>query len=63
VPNPTVQLMVDPLLMRSIFFFSRRVRENVLRNFFSTEDVLRQQVEAKIKERSLVQMLSFMTIT
>jgi hypothetical protein len=55
--------MVDPLLMRSIFFFSRRVRENVLRNFFSTEDVLRQQVEAKIKERSLVQMLSFMTIT
>jgi hypothetical protein len=49
--NATTQLMVDLLLMCGVFFFSRGVRADVLRNFFSAENVLRQQVEAKIKER------------
>jgi hypothetical protein len=43
--------MVGPLLMRSVFFFSRGVGVDVLRNFFSAEYVIRQQVEAGIKER------------
>jgi hypothetical protein len=42
--------MVGPLLMRSVFFFSRGVGADVLRNFFSAENVLQQQVEAEIKE-------------
>jgi arginine exporter protein ArgO len=43
--------MVGPLLMRSVFFFfSLGVGADVLRNFFSAENVLRQQVEAEIKE-------------
>jgi hypothetical protein len=52
MPNATTQLMVGSLLMRSIFFFfSRGVGADVLRDFFSAEDVLRQQVEAEIMER------------
>jgi hypothetical protein len=43
VPNATAQLMVGPLLMRSVFFFSRGVGADVLRNFFSAESVLWQQ--------------------
>jgi hypothetical protein len=46
MPNVTAQLMVGPMLMRNIFFFSRGVRADVLRNFFSAENVLWQQVEA-----------------
>jgi hypothetical protein len=37
--------------MRSVFFFSRGIGADVIREFFSTENVLRQQVEAEIKER------------
>jgi hypothetical protein len=51
MPNATAQLMVGPLFMRSVFFFSRRVRADVLWDFFSAENVLRQQVETEIKER------------
>jgi hypothetical protein len=51
VPNATAQLMVGSLLVRSVFFFSRRVGVDVFRNFFSAEDVFRQQVEAGIKEK------------
>jgi hypothetical protein len=51
MPNAMAQLMVGPLLMRSVFFLSRGVGVDVLRNFFSAENVLRQQVEAEIKER------------
>jgi arginine exporter protein ArgO len=51
VPNATTQFMVGPLLMRSAFFFSLAVGVDVLRNFFNAENVLRQQVEAEIKER------------
>jgi hypothetical protein len=49
--NAMTQLMVGPLLMRSVFFFSRGVGADVLWEFFSAENVLRQQVEAEIKER------------
>jgi hypothetical protein len=49
--NATAQLMVGILLVRGVFFFSRGIGADVLRDFFSTEDVLRQQVEAEIKER------------
>jgi hypothetical protein len=49
--NATAQLMVGPLLVRSFFFFSRGVRADVLRNFFGAKNVLRQQVEAEIRER------------
>jgi hypothetical protein len=37
--------------MRSVFFFNRGVGADVLRDFFSAENFLRQQVEAEIKER------------
>jgi hypothetical protein len=50
MPNATAQLMVDPLLMRSVFFLIQGVGV-VLRNFFGAENVLRQQVEAEINRR------------
>jgi hypothetical protein len=50
--------MVGPLLMRSVFFFSRGVEADVLRNFFSAENVLRQQVEAEIKEILITRLQS-----
>jgi hypothetical protein len=40
--NATTQLMVGPLLMRTVFFFSRGVGADVLKYFFSVENVLRQ---------------------
>jgi hypothetical protein len=49
--NATAQLMVGPLLLRSVFFFSRGVRVDVLRGFFSAENLLRQLGEAETKER------------
>jgi hypothetical protein len=51
MPNAMAQLMVGLLLVRGVFFFSRGIGEDVLRNFFSTKDVLRQQIETEIKER------------
>jgi hypothetical protein len=51
VPNATAQLMVDSLLMRGVFFFSRRAGADVLWDFFSAENVFWQQVGAEIKER------------
>jgi tRNA A37 threonylcarbamoyltransferase TsaD len=42
VPDATAQLMVSPLLMRSIFFFSRGVGTDVLRNFFNAKNILQQ---------------------
>jgi hypothetical protein len=40
MPNVTVQLMIGPLFRRGVFFFSRGVGEDVLRDFFSAEDFL-----------------------
>jgi hypothetical protein len=42
VPDATAQLMVSPLLMRSIFFFSRGVGTDVLKNFFNAKNILQQ---------------------
>jgi hypothetical protein len=50
VPDATVQLVVGLLLMRGVLFFSRGVGKDVLRNFFSTENILQQQVEAEMKK-------------
>jgi hypothetical protein len=43
--------MTDLLFRCVVFFFSRGVGEDVLRGFSSTEDFLRSQIEAEIKER------------
>jgi hypothetical protein len=50
MPNATTRLMVGPLLMHGIFFFSRGVEADVLRDVFGAKNVLRQQVEAEVKE-------------
>jgi hypothetical protein len=44
--------------MCGVFFFSRGIRADVLREFFSTENFLRQQVEAEIKERWITRLQS-----
>jgi hypothetical protein len=41
MPDATAQLMTGPLFRRGVFFFSLEVREDVLRDFFCTEDFLR----------------------
>jgi hypothetical protein len=51
MPNAMAQLMIGPLLVRGIFFFSRGVGADVLWDFFGTENLFRQQVKAEIKER------------
>jgi hypothetical protein len=40
MPNATAQLMTGPLFKHDVFLFSRVVGEDVLRDFFSTEDFL-----------------------
>jgi hypothetical protein len=47
VPNAAAQLMVDPLLGRSILCFKGRIRGDVLRHVFSPNDFLRKQIKAK----------------
>jgi hypothetical protein len=43
--------MVGRLLMRGVLFFGLGVGKYVLRNFFSAENILQQQVETEFKER------------
>jgi hypothetical protein len=38
--DATTQLVVGPLFRSGVFFFSRGVGKDVLRNFFSTKDFL-----------------------
>jgi hypothetical protein len=47
VPNAAAQLMVDPLLGRSILCFKGRIRGDVLRHVFGPNDFLRKQIKAK----------------
>jgi hypothetical protein len=47
VPNVAAQLMVDPLLGRSILCFKGRIRGDVLRHVFGPNDFLRKQIKAK----------------
>jgi hypothetical protein len=42
--------MVGPLLMRSVYFFSREVGADVPRNFFSAENVLGSRLRLKSKK-------------
>jgi hypothetical protein len=51
MPDATAQLVVGLLFRRGIFFFSRGIREDVLRNFFSSKDFLWKQVKAENKGR------------
>jgi hypothetical protein len=47
VPNAAAQLMVDPLLGRSILCFKGRIRGDVLRHVFGPNDFLRKQIKAE----------------
>jgi hypothetical protein len=51
MPDATEQLVVGFLFRRGIFFFSRGIREDVLRNLFSSKDFFWEQVEAESKGR------------
>jgi stalled ribosome alternative rescue factor ArfA len=50
MPNAAAQLVVCPLFRCGAFFFGGGIRENVLRNLFSSKDLLREQVKAENKE-------------
>jgi hypothetical protein len=43
--------VVGLLFRRGVFFFSRGIREDALRNLFSSEDFLWEQVKAENKGR------------
>jgi hypothetical protein len=49
--DATAQLVVCLLFRRGVFFFSRGIREDVLRNLFSSKDFLWEQVEAENKRK------------
>jgi hypothetical protein len=47
----TAQLVVGLLCRRGVFFFSGRIRGDVLENLFSYKDLLWEQVKAENKRR------------
>jgi hypothetical protein len=47
MPNAAAQLVVRPLFWRGVFSFSGGIREDVLRNFFSSKDLLREKVKTE----------------
>jgi stalled ribosome alternative rescue factor ArfA len=47
MPNTAMQLVVDPLFRRGVFFFSGRIGEDVLGNLFSSKDLFRKQVKTE----------------
>jgi hypothetical protein len=51
MPDATTKLVVGLLFRHGVFFFSRGIREDVLRNLFSSKDFLWERVEAKNKGR------------
>jgi hypothetical protein len=51
MPNTTAQLVVGLLFQCGVFFFSGRIREDVLGNLFSSKDLLWEQVKAENEER------------
>jgi hypothetical protein len=51
MPNATAQLVVGPLFRRGVFSFSGGIGEDVLRNLFSSKDLLREQVKTENEER------------
>jgi hypothetical protein len=50
MPNATTQLVVGLLFRCGVFFFSGGIREDVLRNLFSSKDLLWKQVKAENEE-------------
>jgi hypothetical protein len=42
MPNAAVQLVIDPLFRRGIFFFKGGIRGDVLERFFSPKDFFRK---------------------
>jgi hypothetical protein len=51
MPDATTQLMVGLLFRRGVFFFSRGIRGDVLRNLFSSKDLLWEKDKAENKGR------------
>jgi hypothetical protein len=51
MPNATAQFVVGLLFWRGVFFFSRGIRGDVLRNLFSSKDHLWEQVKGENKRR------------
>jgi hypothetical protein len=58
MPNAAAQLVVGPLFRCGVFFFSGRIREDVLGNLFSSKDLLREQVKAGNKEGWIMRLQS-----
>jgi hypothetical protein len=52
MPNAAAQLVVRPLFRPGIFSFSGGIGEEVLGNFFSSKDLLREQFKTE-NERGL----------
>jgi hypothetical protein len=50
MPNAAAQLVVGPLFRRGVFFLSGGIREDVLRDLFSSKDFLWEQVKAENRE-------------
>jgi hypothetical protein len=48
--NAAAQLVNGLLFRRGVFFFSGGIREDVLRDIFSSKDFLREQVKAENRE-------------
>jgi hypothetical protein len=51
MPNAAAQLVVDPLFLRGVLFFSGGVREDVIVDLFSSKDFFRKQVKTGKTER------------
>jgi hypothetical protein len=47
----TAQMVVGLLFRRGVFFFNRGIREDVLRNLFSSKDLFWEKVKAENKGR------------
>jgi hypothetical protein len=56
--DATAQLVVGLLFRRGVFFFSRGIQEDVLRNLFSSKDFLWEKVEAENKRRCIMGLQS-----
>jgi hypothetical protein len=52
MPDATTKLMIGPLFRCGVFFFSRGVGEDVLKDFLSTEDFIwyRSRLESRKDE-------------
>jgi hypothetical protein len=58
MPNAAAQLVVCLLFRSGVFSFSGGIREDVLRNLFSSKDLLREQVKAENEEGWIIRLQS-----